>query len=85
MWRRVTREWLAARRAVAELHDSTVVDLHEALGAARRLEQAERRRSQVALELQALHDRAYDCGQLPIPARSDSPRLGIWHDDWSQS
>jgi len=83
VWRRVTREWLAARRDVAEMHDSTNVDLHEVAEAAQRLEQAERRRAQIAAELQALHDRASEHGQplLETPYHATGglrPRDGDW-------
>lgn len=59
-WRRVTREWLIARRDVAELQDQKMVDLPQAISAARRLEQAERNRANVAHQLQQLYDRAED-------------------------
>ena len=53
-WRRVTREWLIARRDVAELQDRTLVDLRSAVAAAQRLEHTERHRADVARQLQAL-------------------------------
>lgn len=56
-WRRVTREWLIARRDVAELQDRTLVDLRSAVAAAQRLEHTERYRADVARQLQALYDR----------------------------
>jgi len=56
-WRRVTREWLVARRDVAELQDRTLVDLRSAVAAAQRLEHTERHRADVARQLQALYDR----------------------------
>ena len=75
VWRRVTREWLAARRAVE--------DMHEAAEAAQRLERTERRRAQVASELQALHDRASEHGPPPLETPYHAtgglrPRDGDW-------
>lgn len=54
LWRDATREWLAARNELARLQDATVVDLRRAMAAARRLEQAERRREAVNRQIDAL-------------------------------
>lgn len=54
LWRETTREWLAARNEVARLQDGPVVDLQQAMAAARRLEHAQRRREAVSRQLDAL-------------------------------
>jgi hypothetical protein len=54
LWRDATREWLAARNEVARLQDATVVDLQQAMSAARRLEHAERRREAVNRRIETL-------------------------------
>ena len=53
LWRDTTREWLAARNAVAQWQDASIVDLNQAIAAARRLEQAERRREAVNRQVEA--------------------------------
>jgi hypothetical protein len=52
-WRDATREWLAARNEVARLQDAAVVDLRQAMAAARRLEHAERRREAINRRIEA--------------------------------
>jgi hypothetical protein len=52
-WRDATREWLAARNEMARLQDGTLVELRAAIAAARRLEQAERRRDAVNRQVEA--------------------------------
>lgn len=54
LWRDTTREWLAARNEVARLQDGPVVDLRQAMAAARRLEHAQRRREAVSRRIDAL-------------------------------
>ena len=62
LWRDATREWLSARNAVAQLQDATVVDLNRAVAAARRLEQAERRREAVNRQVEAALEAATRAG-----------------------
>jgi len=62
-WRDATREWLAARNAVSRLQDATIVDMKAALSAARRLEQAERRRDAVNRQVEATLDAAHRAGE----------------------
>jgi hypothetical protein len=61
-WRDATREWLAARNAVARLEDATIVDMRAAMAAARRLEQAERRREAVNRQVEAVLENAQRTG-----------------------
>lgn len=53
-WRCATREWLAARNEVARLQDSAILDVATASAAVRRLEHAQRRRTALALRVEAL-------------------------------
>lgn len=62
LWRDATREWLAARNAVARLQDATIVDLAQAVAAARRLEHAERRRDAVNRQVEAALEAANRAG-----------------------
>lgn len=62
LWRDATREWLAARNAIARLQDATIVDMKAAVSAARRLEQAERRREAVNRQVEAALEAANRAG-----------------------
>lgn len=62
LWRDATREWLAARNAVARLQDATIVDMKAASSAARRLEQSERRREAVNRLVEAALEKAQRTG-----------------------
>lgn len=62
LWRDATREWLAARNAVAQWQDASVVDLTQAIAAARRLEHAERRRETVNRQVEAALEAANRAG-----------------------
>jgi hypothetical protein len=62
-WRDATREWLAARNALARLQDATIVDMKAAMRAARRLEQAERRRVAVNRQVEAVLEKAHRTGE----------------------
>jgi hypothetical protein len=62
LWRDATREWLTARNAVAKLQDATIVNLQQAVAAARRLEHAERRREAVNRQVEAALEAANRTG-----------------------
>jgi hypothetical protein len=62
LWRDATREWLAARNAVARLQDATIVDMKAASSDARRLEQSERRREAVNRLVEAALEKAQRTG-----------------------
>lgn len=51
-WRRVTREWLAARNAMSWLQDAAVSDVRTACAIAQRLQSAEQQRAQLAREVE---------------------------------